>query len=436
MLNYEDDEEFLELLHQYEQFHSDSYPYFDAGDMYDIIDYYMFTDRRDKAQEALQFALRLHPQDSDLRLIKARMYAFFGKPDAALKILRSLPPEYRKDPDAVEAVALSYSMKGEVEQAVDAINGVLDDDTYNTHLWAVLGDIYHDHQQWDKAIDAYENVRAIDPSDYSCNRNLADAYVEKGCDDVAEGLYRDELGRLEQNRESYLHTYGEEWLRDEIINILYNLIDIAEARKDYAGAIALVERVIALVPDAPKVLIRKGHFLLHLQNIDEAEQTFANALHQWTDSDSGDEALLLIATSYIDCGYPYAGLGLLDMMRCSETLPLGTVDALIAFCKWAYDMRGWKDDLAAVWKQDPEAVCRIFGIGKLPDEASVKDVLFALKQAGTEEADFSSDVLSDDDLRTFNLFNYNDGIDAAGPDSLDGWDDAEPDDLYDGEGIN
>ena len=56
------DEEFIELLNQYEQSVSSGQPVFiDADDLADIADYYNQNDRYDDAQQAMELVLELQP---------------------------------------------------------------------------------------------------------------------------------------------------------------------------------------------------------------------------------------------------------------------------------------------------------------------------------------------------------------------------------------
>lgn len=98
------EEDFQELIARYEAtVASGRNAYFDADDMLDIIDWYMEEERDADADEAIRFATRLHPANTDFRLAEARLRLYQGDYEKAAEIINQLPSA----DDSPEACLLS-----------------------------------------------------------------------------------------------------------------------------------------------------------------------------------------------------------------------------------------------------------------------------------------------------------------------------------------
>ena len=87
MSSYFEDPEFKELLAKYEGMAESHAPtYFDAEELTDIAEYYASRGEDDKAEEAIDFALRLHPGSTDALVFKSRSLAIKGNMDEAYRV--------------------------------------------------------------------------------------------------------------------------------------------------------------------------------------------------------------------------------------------------------------------------------------------------------------------------------------------------------------
>lgn len=87
-----DEKEFEELRARFEaarRKHSNEY--FDVDDLIDLIDWYIFEERDDDAASAIDYALRFYPTNSDVHLMKARLYLCKNDYESAADIVRKLP---------------------------------------------------------------------------------------------------------------------------------------------------------------------------------------------------------------------------------------------------------------------------------------------------------------------------------------------------------
>lgn len=86
--SYFEDPEFKELLAKYEGMATSHTPtYFDAEELTDIAEYYASQGDEQKAEEAIDFALRLHPTNTDALVFKSRSLCIKGKLSEAYQVM-------------------------------------------------------------------------------------------------------------------------------------------------------------------------------------------------------------------------------------------------------------------------------------------------------------------------------------------------------------
>ena len=86
--SYFEDPEFKDLLAKYEGMVESHTPtYFDAEELTDIAEYYASQSEEQKAEDAIDFALRLHPTNTDALVFKSRSLCIKGKLAEAYQIM-------------------------------------------------------------------------------------------------------------------------------------------------------------------------------------------------------------------------------------------------------------------------------------------------------------------------------------------------------------
>lgn len=86
--SYFEEPEFKELLKKYEGMVNDHTSiYFDAEELTDIAEYYASQGNEDEAEKAIDFALLLHPSNTDALVFKARSLCIKGKLDEAYQVM-------------------------------------------------------------------------------------------------------------------------------------------------------------------------------------------------------------------------------------------------------------------------------------------------------------------------------------------------------------
>ena len=75
--SYFEDPEFKDLLQKYESMANGHTPtYFEAEELTDIAEYYAHIGKEEEAQAAIDYALRLYPNNNDALIFKIRSLAF------------------------------------------------------------------------------------------------------------------------------------------------------------------------------------------------------------------------------------------------------------------------------------------------------------------------------------------------------------------------
>ena len=86
--SYFEDPEFKDLLAKYEGMAESHTPtYFDAEELTDIAEYYATKGEEQKAEEVIDFALRLHPNNTDALVFKSRSLYIKGKLSEAYQVM-------------------------------------------------------------------------------------------------------------------------------------------------------------------------------------------------------------------------------------------------------------------------------------------------------------------------------------------------------------
>ena len=70
--------EFQQILQKFEDMiDNGSTLYLDASDIADIVDYYVLSSEQEKVETALEYGMRLHPNDTDIAYVRAGFEVFY-----------------------------------------------------------------------------------------------------------------------------------------------------------------------------------------------------------------------------------------------------------------------------------------------------------------------------------------------------------------------
>lgn len=207
--------EFKELLKKYEEMmHQHTSAYFDSDELTSIAEYYANKEMMAESDKAIEYALQLHPDDTDAMLFRCSNLITEGRYDEAEMLLDAFP-----DADDNEALFLRGTimverrMAGEAESIFSRLADKEEEDDktgllldigetylnagYRKHAYKWLKKAYRlspaDYRVWESMGMYYLNAGNLDKYIYYMNRlldedpyeitywtNLARAYLEQG----------------------------------------------------------------------------------------------------------------------------------------------------------------------------------------------------------------------------------------------------------------
>lgn len=89
---------------------------------------------------------------------------------------------------AMELLTNYYGNQGDIKKAEKMLNKLVDENPYSIRYWKLAGDIYLNNYYYEKAIDAYDFVLAIDANDKESLKKKAVAFMNLDNDEMAYQL--------------------------------------------------------------------------------------------------------------------------------------------------------------------------------------------------------------------------------------------------------
>lgn len=194
----EEDKEILEEVNRFERMLSGNKEWFDADDYLNIIDYYLLNNEESKAEIAVSYAIKLFPDNEDIKL---RLVAF-------------------------------YSRNRQFDKAITFIENYLKDFSPNvpTDLYHILASIYIESgTNYDKALEIL--LRLVNDKQYADQTTynlLGEIYINKNKDILAEKYLRLSLMRDSENSDTmclYLACVRDKRLKKRITTFLKTLVE-------------------------------------------------------------------------------------------------------------------------------------------------------------------------------------------------------------------
>lgn len=117
--SYFEDPEFKALLAKYEGMVESHTPtYFDAEELTDIAEYYATKGEEGKAEEVIDFALRLHPNNTDALVFKSRSLYIKGKLNEAYQVMNLIEDTSDREVKFLQADLLMEERRMEEAEAI------------------------------------------------------------------------------------------------------------------------------------------------------------------------------------------------------------------------------------------------------------------------------------------------------------------------------
>jgi len=285
---YDNQDEVDEIVSRYEAAKlSGASVYFDVDEFLMIIDYYMINDRSNEAVEACNLAMKLHGNDPELVLIKARIDLARGDYKKALKSILPIEEVMSDNCDYyLTKAALIVSINNK-ENVMDLLKKALDlteDDTPESRadMYIDIGEILEHAQQYDRAIKFYKMATAEYPENIDFVFKIGICYEYLGESEKSIGFY---------NKAIDIDPFSDyAWYN---IGIAYNRMG------DFEKAIEAYNYAIALNPDFSDAVFNKGNTCCNARKYKEALECYQEYLRIYPDSVS---AQCYIGECYVQLG--------------------------------------------------------------------------------------------------------------------------------------
>ena len=284
--NYFHDPEFLDMLAQYETARGEGRePYMDADELTDIAEYYTAIHEEEKAGQAIDLALRLHPESVDPQVYLVRQQMFLDNMAEAHRLCDAIADQDDQEVRFLRAEMLIREQ--EVEQASRLLEETYDLVTEDRagYLHDCVS-VFMDYALWDVARQWVERLRREFPGYTEGRYLLADVLFAQGENCQAA----DELNRM---------------LDSDPYNVdAWNLLaEVQAAQEQYREALDSCEYVLAVQENNRQAMLTKAHCLCHLYQMDQGHQLYQRIL-----SETGPDDLV----------YYYDALALINMERFDE----------------------------------------------------------------------------------------------------------------------
>jgi len=206
--------------------------------------------RKEQAARALEQLISRNPQDTENRVLLAKVYSSLGRNDEALAIYHELL-EIQEDHDTLLMLGTLYSQNREYEKAQEMLTRLisLEGDSYLAHY--SLARLYRELQFFDKAAASYEKALELNWFERLAYE-VAEFYEDRQEYDKAIAVYRRIIGEGE----------SVDMAKTRLVNLYLNL---GENDK----ALEILRDLRSTLPESHKVDITISRILLSQEKYDE-----------------------------------------------------------------------------------------------------------------------------------------------------------------------
>ena len=282
MSSYFEDPEFKDLLAKYEGMAESHTPtYFDAEELTDIAEYYASQGDEQKAEEAIDFALRLHPNNTDALVFKSRSLCIKGQLSEAYQVMNLIEDPSDREVQFLKADLLMEEQRMEEAETIFRQLAASEDESLEVLLDIAL--TYMDANQKDYAFRWLMKIK------------------DKGFDETNSQRFRDAWC-------DYCMTFGEaekatqafQLSLDELPYSIPHWNGMAKcylAQNDIEKAHEAIDFALAIDENNQEALEVKGFCHMQNENYEEALAIFQQLLPQ---SKAPSRIYALLVKCYLD----------------------------------------------------------------------------------------------------------------------------------------
>ena len=202
------------LAHYEEMLSSGDTRYFEATELTEIAEYYAMNGDSQRAEAALDYALRLHPDNLDALIFKARARLINGHLNEAFNIAETITDQHDREVLFLKAELALANRQHSI--ASNILRALIEGEGHEAETYADIIDLLVDNKQTDMANDWLEEALTRHPKKQILMESAAYSYVQQERFDEAieqynqlldmdaySTLYWEELGKIHFLREEY-----------------------------------------------------------------------------------------------------------------------------------------------------------------------------------------------------------------------------------------
>lgn len=277
--SYFESDEFKEILSKYEEAKENNLTvYFDSDQLTSISDYYSSILSSRQAREVIEYALRIHPDNTDVLVTKAHLLIEDNKESQARELAESI--QDASDYEVKLLKAELYILEGEIAGAEQIFAGITEENSADKDYYIDAAYLYLDNGHAQEALRWFTRAQEVFSGDLEIMQGLAESYFEDG-QSVKAIEYYNKL--LDEN--PYSADY---WI---------DLGKVYFTTEEFNKAIEAYEFVLAIEEENRHATLMIGHCYAKLDNCEKAEEFYQKYSREAEDSDNAHYYMGICYTS-------------------------------------------------------------------------------------------------------------------------------------------
>lgn len=231
-----------------------------------LAEIYLIQENYEKSFEILDRGMTFCKEDKDALLIhKSEVYKDSGEFELMIPLLKEAIDLNPSNSHSYYLISLAFSLCNLSNEKIEYFNELIDRDPFNTEVWLQLAYAYNDIKNYDKAVESYEYLIAIEGhTDYYID--LAKLYydtleIEKAIDCIMEIKKTEELDIFSLSllgmcyKELSDYKKAKKYFQEALIlendnsKLYYELANIYYLENNIKSAFPLIKKALELEPD-------------------------------------------------------------------------------------------------------------------------------------------------------------------------------------------
>jgi len=238
---------------------------------------YFQAEKLDQALATIEVLEKERPGWYQIRMLKADILGRMGKSEEAEKLYGEMLESSPSDPNLYMNYASLLANNNQPRRAIEVLERARENSSVSGELLDLLGRLYRDELQYDKAVEAFKDAVTVQPAIWNFRYNLGVTYARMG--DATNGIPIFES--LVRDLESSADQLSSADMRNRHIFLLNLGFLYADARKLF-NAVKIFEALRHDYPDIkePSVYIQLATLYDELGEKEKAQSVLADGLEK------------------------------------------------------------------------------------------------------------------------------------------------------------